>query len=82
MVKNPPANAGDVRDRSRKRQETWVQSLSQDDPLEGGHGNPLQYSCLGGGVTNEIFHMVKIVSQHSALFSVLGIALVQPRNIC
>ena len=31
---------------------------------------------------NEIFHMVKIVSQHSALFSVLGIAPVQPRNIC
>ena len=23
-----------------------VQSLSWEDPLEGGHGNPLQYSCL------------------------------------
>ena len=27
VVKNPPANAGDV-------QETWVQSLDQEDPLE------------------------------------------------
>ena len=24
----------------------WVQSLSQEDPLEWGHGNPLQYYCL------------------------------------
>ena len=36
MVKNPPAI-----------QETWVQSLGWEDSLEGGHGNPLQYSCLG-----------------------------------
>ena len=27
-------------------QETQVPSLGQEDPLEGGHGNPLQYSCL------------------------------------
>ena len=27
--------------------ETWVQSLGWEDPLEeGGHGNPLHYSCL------------------------------------
>ena len=25
---------------------TWVQSLGWDDPPGGGHGNPLQYSCL------------------------------------
>ena len=24
----------------------WVQSLSQEDPLEKGHGHPLQYSSL------------------------------------
>ena len=35
MIENPPA-----------RQETWIQSLSWEDPLEGGYGNPLQYSCL------------------------------------
>ena len=37
-VKNPPA--------IQKTQETWVQSLGQEDPLEKGNGNPLQYSCL------------------------------------
>ena len=35
MVKNLPA-----------MRDTWVQSLGWEDPLEGGHGNPLQYSCL------------------------------------
>ena len=35
MVKNPLA-----------MWETWVLSLGWEDPLEGGHGNPLQYSCL------------------------------------
>ena len=37
VVKDLPANAGD---------ETWVSSLGQEDPLEEGHSNPLQYSCL------------------------------------
>ena len=38
MFKNPPANAGDIRD---------VGSIpgSGSSP-GGGHGNPLQYSCL------------------------------------
>ena len=26
--------------------ETWVPSLGQEDSPGGGHGNPLQYSCL------------------------------------
>ena len=38
MVKNPPANAGDVRD-------TDVIPGSGRSPGEG-HGNSLQYSCL------------------------------------
>ena len=38
MVKNPPANAGDI--------ETQVRSLHQEDPRREGNGNPLQYSCL------------------------------------
>ena len=37
MAKNPPVNAGGI--------ETQVRSLGQKDP-GGGHGNPLQYSCL------------------------------------
>ena len=35
MVKNPPA-----------RWETWIQSPGLGRSLGGGHGNPLQYSCL------------------------------------
>ena len=43
MVKNLPANAGEVR-------ETQVRSLGGEDSLEGGHDNPLQYSCLENGL--------------------------------
>ena len=35
MVKNLPAML-----------ETWIQFLGWEDSLGGGHGNPLQYSCL------------------------------------
>ena len=38
VVRNPPANAGDVRDIGSV--PGWRRSLG------GGHGNPLQYSCL------------------------------------
>ena len=38
MVKNLPANAGDIRDTDLTR------GLGRTP--EGGHGNPLQYSCL------------------------------------
>ena len=36
MVKNPPANAGDIRDAG---------SLPLSDPLEAGMATQLQYSC-------------------------------------
>ena len=54
VVKNPPASAGDVRDAS---------SIpgSERSP-GGGHGNPLQYSCLenpmGRGAWRAIVHRV------------------------
>ena len=38
MVKNPPANAGDIRDLGS------IPGLGRSPG--GGHGNPLQYSCL------------------------------------
>ena len=38
LVKNPPANAGDVRDRGS--------ILGLGRPPGGGHDNSLQYSCL------------------------------------
>ena len=39
VVKNPPANAGDIRDMGS------IPGLGGSPG--GGHGNPLQYSCLG-----------------------------------
>ena len=38
LVKNPPANAGDIRD--------VVSIPGSERSLGGGYGNPLQYSCL------------------------------------
>ena len=38
MVKNPPASAGDIRDAGS------IPGLGRSP--EGGHGNPLQHSCL------------------------------------
>ena len=38
VVKNPPANAGDAGDTGS------IPGLGRSP--EGGHGNPLQYSCL------------------------------------
>jgi len=38
QIKNPPT--------TQELQEMWVQSLGQEDLLDGGQGNPLQYSCL------------------------------------
>ena len=38
MVKKPPANAGDIKDVS------LIPGLGRSSG--GGHGNPLQYSCL------------------------------------
>ena len=39
MVKNPPANAGDIRDLGS--------TSGSGRSSGGGHGHPLQYSCLG-----------------------------------
>ena len=45
VVKNLPANTGDLRDASSI--PGWERSLG------GGHGNPLQYSCLENPVDSE-----------------------------
>ena len=46
----------------QETQETWVQSLGPEDPAGGGHGNPLQCSCLGnprdGGAWQAMVHRV------------------------
>ena len=38
VVKNPPANAGDIRD--------MVSIPGSEGSSGGGHSNPIQYSCL------------------------------------
>ena len=38
-IKNPPTSTGDIRDAGS--------IPGSGRSLEGGHGNPLQYSCLG-----------------------------------
>ena len=38
VIKNPPANTGDIRD--------WGSIPESGRSSEGGHGNPPQYSCL------------------------------------
>ena len=45
LVKNLPANAGDVRDRGS------IPGLGR--PSGGGHDNPLQYSCLENSMDRE-----------------------------
>ena len=54
MIKKPPANAGDVRD-------VGLIPGSRRSP-GGGHGNPLQYSCLdnpmGGGAYWATVHRI------------------------
>ena len=44
VVKNPPVNAGDIRD---------VDSIPESGRSPGGNGNPLQYSCLENPWTEE-----------------------------
>ena len=70
LVKNPPASAGDARDAGS------IPGLGRSPG--GGHGNPLQYSCLGNpmdrgawwatvhGVTNES-DMTELACTHGAL---------------
>ena len=50
MVKNPPANAGDERDMGS------IPGLGRFS--RGGHGNPLQYSCLENPMDREAWQAI------------------------
>ena len=58
MVKNPPANAGDIRD------VVSIPELGRSPG--GGHGIPLQYSCLENPRTEEPGGLKSIGSQRVA----------------
>ena len=47
VVKNPPANAGDLRDAGS------ILGLGRSPG--GGHGNPLQYSCLENPMNRRVW---------------------------
>ena len=55
MVKNPPADAGDIRDAGSV-------PGSGRSPGEG-HGNPLQYSCLENTMDREAWQAIIYGSQ-------------------
>ena len=57
MVKNPPASAGDAGG-------TDVGSIPGSGRCpRGGHGNPLQYSCLENSMAGEVGKLQSIGSQ-------------------
>ena len=48
MVKNLPTNAGEAEDKG------LISGLERS--TRGGHGNPLQYSCLENPMDREVWH--------------------------
>ena len=55
VTKNPPANAGDVRDKG---------ATSRSGRSSGeGHGNPVQYSCLENPMDREAWQAIVHGSQ-------------------
>ena len=58
MIKNPPANTGDVRDMG------LIPELARS--LGGGHGNTLQYSCLENPMDRGAWRVQSIGSQSQA----------------
>ena len=62
MVKNLPANAGDVRDVGSI--PGWGRSPG------GGHGNPLQYSCLENPMDRGILQAIVLMVAESDMTKV------------
>ena len=62
VVKNHPANGGDIRDvgliKKKKKKETWVRSLGCREPPGEGHGNLLQYSCLENSMDRGVWRAI------------------------
>ena len=57
MVKNLPANTGDIRDAG------LIPGLGRSPG--GGHGNPLQYSCLGKPMDKRAWQVQSMGSQRT-----------------
>ena len=50
-------------------QETWVQSLSQEDSPREGNGNPLQYSCLENSLQRGAWRATGVAKSQTQLSS-------------
>ena len=50
-------------------QETWVQSLSQEDSPREGNGNPLQYSCLENSLKRGGWRAPRVAKSQTQLSS-------------
>ena len=82
VVKNPPGNAGDLRDM------VWISGLGRSPG--GRHNNPLQYSCLENpmdrGAWWVIIHRVTksrtLQQQLNAAFSILKALSFQVFEVC
>ena len=69
MVKNLPANTGDIRDTGS------ILGLGRSP--EGGHGNPLQYSCLenpmdGGARQATVHRVTKLDTTEATLYACMS----------
>ena len=75
--------------------EAWVWSLGSEDPLWGGHGNPLQYSCLENSHGQRILAGYSpwgwkgldtteqlSTAQHKVLFSLLSAGFRAKEQVC
>ena len=71
--------------------ETWVWSPGQEDSLEGGYGNPLQYSCPGNpldrGAWWATVHLVtksqtqlKRLSMHACIYLIFTLSLLREQD--
>ena len=70
LVKNPPANAGDLRDGGS------ILGLGRSPG--GGHGNPLQYSCL----ENPVDRGPWLATVHSVTYSQIGLKRLSTHEHC
>ena len=51
----------------QEMQETWVQFLGREDPLEKENGNPLQYSCLENSMDRGAAYRPRGCKSHAQL---------------
>ena len=73
VVKNPPANAGDIR-----HADPWVKKIPG-----GGNGNPFQYSCMENSIESGTWWAaIHRVTKSQTLLKRLGMHLCLKEILC